>query len=152
MGGEESAVGRARLTEEIRTLRARRQQLVDELRQGDDSGDRGDAAQELQGGDELVAIDDRIAELEGILTGGPSDVRGLAAGTEVTLRLPDGATQAYRVVAIPEEIPDGEEDTTFTSDSPLGLAVAGSRPGEKVSFPTPEGKTQVEVVSIRPPD
>ncbi|MEV0701382.1 GreA/GreB family elongation factor [Saccharopolyspora sp. NPDC050389] len=151
MGGEESAVGRARLAEEIRTLRARRQQLVDELRQSDESGDRGDAAQELQGGDEVVAIDDRITELEGILAGGPPEVQGLAAGTEVTLRLPDGTAQDFQVVAIPEEIAEGEEDTTLTSDSPLGLALAGSHPGETVSFPTPEGKTRVEVLSIRPP-
>ncbi|MGW3471345.1 GreA/GreB family elongation factor [Saccharopolyspora sp. NPDC000995] len=151
MGGEESAVGRARLTEEIRTLRARRQQLVDELRRSDDPGDRGDAAQELQGGDELVAIDDRIAELEGLMAGGQPDFEGLEPGTEVSLRLPDGTTQDFRVVAIPEEIPPGAEDTSLTSDSPLGLALAGSRAGETVDFPSPEGKTRVEVVSIRPP-
>ncbi|PKW15054.1 GreA/GreB family elongation factor [Saccharopolyspora spinosa] len=151
MGGEESAVGRARLTEEIRTLRARRQQLVDELRRSDTPGDRGDAAQELQGGDELVAIDDRIAELAGLLAGGQPDVGGLAPGTEVSLRLPDGTTQDFRVVAIPEEIPPGAEDASLTSDSPLGLALAGSHPGETVDFPAPEGKTRVEVISIRPP-
>jgi transcription elongation GreA/GreB family factor len=151
MGGEESAVARQRLADEIRTLRERRQQLLDELRQSDGPGDSGDAAQELQGGDELVAIDSRVAELAGLLAGGQTDVRGLASGTEVTLRLPDGAAQTFRVVAIPEEIAAGEEDTSLTSDSPLGLALAGSHPGETVSFPTPEGKTQVEVVSIRPP-
>ncbi|KAA5826540.1 GreA/GreB family elongation factor [Saccharopolyspora hirsuta] len=149
MGGADPAT-RARLAEEIRSLRARRKRLVDELVQSSGPGDSGDASQELQGGDEVVAIDDRIAELENLLVGG-IDVQGVAPGTEVVLRSSDGATQTYKVVAIPEEVLAGEEDFTVTSDSPLGLALAHCQQGETVRYPTPDGQAEAEVLSIRRP-
>ncbi|MER7011499.1 GreA/GreB family elongation factor [Saccharopolyspora sp. NPDC000359] len=149
MGGADPAT-RARLAEEIRSLRARRKRLVDELVQSSGPGDSGDASQELQGGDEVIAIDERIAELEKVLVGG-IEVQGVAPGTEVVLRSSDGSTQTYKVVAIPEEALDGEEDFTMTSDSPLGLALAQAHQGDTVRYPTPDGDVEVEVLSIRRP-
>ncbi|MER5390326.1 GreA/GreB family elongation factor [Saccharopolyspora sp. NPDC002686] len=149
MAGAESTT-RERLAEEIRSLRARRKRLVDELVQSAGPGDSGDSSQELQGGDEIVAIDDRIAELENLLAGG-IEVQGVAPGTEVVLRSADGSTQTYKVVAIPEEVLAGEEDITVTSESPLGLALVHSEQGETVRYPTPDGQAEVEVLSIRRP-
>ncbi|GAA0533056.1 hypothetical protein GCM10011581_17880 [Saccharopolyspora subtropica] len=150
MGPSEEA--RARLEDEIRALRARRRELLDELEQQRDwAGDRGDSSQELQGGDELVAIDDRIAELEWRLAGGTAKTSGLPPGTEVKLRMEHGTVQTWRVVAIPEEIAPGAEDTSLTSDSPLGMALVNSRPGQTVTYSTPNGEAEVEVIEIRLP-
>lgn len=149
MGGADPAT-RERLAEEIRTLRARRKRLVDELVQSSGPGDSGDASQELQGGDEVAAIDERIAELEKLRVG-RIDVQGVEPGTEVVLRFSDGSTQTYKVVAIPEEVQAGEEDITVTSDSPLGLALAHGQQGETVRYPTPDGAVEAEVLSIRRP-
>ncbi|MDA3648960.1 GreA/GreB family elongation factor [Saccharopolyspora indica] len=149
--GVADPAARERLAEEIRSLRARRERLVDELVQSSGPGDSGDASQELQGGDEVAAIDERIAELEK-RRAGRIDVQGVAPGTEVVLRFSDGSTQTYKVVAIPEEILIGEEDITVTSDSPLGLALAHGSQGETVRYPTPDGAVEAEVLSIRLPN
>ncbi|MCW2661055.1 MAG: hypothetical protein JWP83_2207, partial [Mycobacterium sp.] len=37
-------------------------------------------------------------------------------------------------------------------DSPMGLALAGHRPGDVVTFETPQGPQQVELVAVRYPD
>ncbi|GAA4613866.1 GreA/GreB family elongation factor [Saccharopolyspora hordei] len=140
---------RARLAEEIRSLRARRKRLVDEMVQSSGPGDSADASQELQGGDEVAAIDDRIAALEDLMAG--IDVQGLAPGTEVVVREADGSEQTYKLVAIPEQTRAGEEDITVTSDSPLGMALSRGKPGETVHYPTPDGEAAVEVLEVRRP-
>lgn len=122
---------RARLEEEARSLRAQRRHLAEELSQRDPVGDRGDDSLALEGADELAWYDDRIAALERRLTGrgrrAGQGAEGLPPGTEVRVRFEDGTVQELRVVGIPEEVPEGEEDQTMTSDSPLALALAGER-------------------------
>ena len=148
-----SAEARSRLEEELRSLREQRRQLAEDLSQRDaTTGDRGDESQALEGADSLVWFDDRIAALERRLSGAWPPPEGLPSGTEVTLRFPDGTVQDFTVVSIPEEIPEGAEDTTLTSDSPLGLALVDTQPGTTVTYPTPNGRQEAEVVDIRPPE
>jgi hypothetical protein len=87
-------------------------------------GDRGDAADALQRGEDLAGIEEQIGRLSWILAGGNADVEGqLPNGTLVTLRFPDdGEDVRMRVVNYIEQTPAGAEDTTLTADSPLGLA------------------------------
>ncbi|MFD0489166.1 nucleoside diphosphate kinase regulator [Saccharopolyspora spinosporotrichia] len=130
---------RARLEEEARSLRAQRRHLAEELSQRDPVGDRGDDSLALEGADELAWYDDRIAALERRLTGrgrrAGQGAEGLPPGTEVRVRFEDGTVQELRVVGIPEEVPEGEEDQTMTSDSPLALALAGG--AREPTSPTP---------------
>jgi transcription elongation GreA/GreB family factor len=56
-----------------------------------------------------------------------------------------------RVVAIVEEIPLGKEESTLTADSPLGLALAGHQPGDTVTYTTPHGQQQVELLAVKYP-
>ncbi|GAA2785085.1 GreA/GreB family elongation factor [Saccharopolyspora taberi] len=147
-----SAEARGRLEDELRSLREQRRQLAEDLSQRDaTTGDRGDESQALEGADTLAWFDDRIAALERRLSGAGPVPEGLPSGTAVTLRFRDGTVQELHVVSIPEEIPEGAEDVTLTSDSPLGLALVDSRPGTTVTYPTPNGREEAEVVDIRPP-
>ena len=147
----------ALLQAELEELKRRRERVaaeIDSIR--DTVGDIGDAdaADQIGLADELSAIDDRIAELNWHLHGGrpESEVPGaLPDGTEVTLRFPDGELVHMRVVAIIGDVPVVDEHA-LAPDSPMGLALAGHRPGDVVTFETPQGPQQVELVEIRYPD
>jgi transcription elongation GreA/GreB family factor len=145
------------LEAELEELKRRRQRVAADLDSIRDTvGDLvdADAADQIALADELAAIDDRIADLNWHLHGGPpeSEVPGaLPDGTEVTLRYPDGELVHLRVVAIVGDVPVVDEHA-LAPDSPMGLALAGRRPGDVVTFETPQGRQQVELVALRYPE
>ncbi len=145
------------LEAELEELKRRRERVaadLDSMRDAVGGLVDADAADQIALADELTAIDDRIAEINWHLHGGPpeSEVPGaLPDGTEVTLRFPDGQLVRMRVVAIAGEVPI-VDDHALSPDSPMGLALAGHRPGEVVTFETPQGPQQVELVAVRYPD
>jgi transcription elongation GreA/GreB family factor len=76
----------------------------------------------------------------------------LPNGTRVMLRFPDDdADIEMRVVNFIEETPAGEEDTTLTADSPLGLALYGRTAGETITYRTPRGELHVKLLDIEHP-
>ena len=145
---------RERLEGELADLRRRRDQMRAEL-QGDAEtvGDRGDAAEALQRAEDLAGIEEQIGRLTWLLAGGNATAPGqLPNGTEVTLRFPeDKADVRMRVVNYIEETPAGAEDTTLTSDSPLGLALYGRKAGDLVTYQTPRGELKVKLLAIEYP-
>ncbi|WP_396924841.1 GreA/GreB family elongation factor [Mycolicibacterium sp.] len=145
---------RDRIEEELADLRRRRDQMRAELQgDADTVGDRGDAADALQRSEDLAGIDEQINRLTWLLAGGNEDTPGqLPNGTEVTLRFPGDEPVRMRIVHFLEETPAGEEDTTLTSDSPLGLALFGRQAGETVTYSTPRGELQVELLAVDIPN
>ncbi len=143
-----------RVEEELAELRSRRDQLRAELQgDADTVGDSGDAADTLQRSEDLAGIDEQINRLTWLLAGGNADTPGqVPNGTTVTLRFPGDEPIQMRIVHFLEETPAGEEDTTLTSDSPLGLALFGRRAGETVTYSTPRGELQVELLAIEFPN
>lgn len=140
---------------ELAEMRQRRDRLAAEFEGAQDTvGDHGDAADAIQRADEVAAIDVRINQLNWLLRGGLSAVQPagrLPDGTELTLRLPAGDVVRRRVVAVVVETPSGEEGATLTADSPLGLALAGHQPGDTVTFSTPHGQEQVQLLAVTYP-
>lgn len=142
-----------RLEQELAQVREQRDRLAAQLGGEDpedpDLGDRGDEAVELEELDDLSRMNRRIAEIERLLSG--HDVTGaapgLADGTVVTLRFPDGDVAAYRIVAGPEE----NGDDVVTAGSPLGQALVGRGAGDEISYQGPDGQLHVEVVAVRAP-
>ena len=119
----------------------------------DTVGDSGDAADALKRSEDLAGIDEQINRLTWLLAGGNADTPGqVPNGTRVTLRFPGDEPVQMRIVHFLEETPAGEEDTTLTSDSPLGLALFGRQAGETVSYATPRGELQVELLAIEFPN
>lgn len=147
----------ALLEAELKEMKRRRERVaadLDSIR--DTAGDLvdADAADQIALADELVAIDDRIAELNWHLHGGrpESEVPGaLPDGTEVTVRTSDGELVHMRVVAIVGDVLVTDEDA-LSPDSPMALALAGRQPGDVVRFETPQGTQEVELVAVRYPD
>jgi transcription elongation GreA/GreB family factor len=147
----------ALLEAELEKLKRQRERVVADLDSIRDTvGDLvgADEADQIGLADELTAIDDQIAELNWHLHGGPpeSEVPGaLPDGTEVTLRFPNEEVVHLRVVAIVGDVPVVDEHA-LAPDSPLGLALAAHQPGDVVTFETPQGPQQVELVAVRYPD
>lgn len=143
------------LAAELDRLRQRHDLLELEVR--DDRGmigDHGDAAEAIQRAEELVALADRINELDRRLRTGPAptdESESLPGGTEVTLKFPDGEVVTMYVISIVEETPVGRESETLTAHSPLALALVGHKPGDTVTYSTPQGENQVELISLKLP-
>lgn len=137
---------RDHLAAELARLRQRRDRLEVEVKNDRGMiGDHGDAAEAIQRADELALLGDRINELDRRLRTGPTPWSGsetLPGGTEVTLRFPDGEV---------EETPVGREAETLTARSPLGQALAGHQPGDTVTYSTPQGPNQVQLLAVKLP-
>ena len=146
---------RENLAAELDRLKQRRDRLEVEVKNDRGMvGDHGDAAEAIQRADELVVLGDRINELDRRLLSGPSssdDSETLPGGTEVTLRFPDGEVVTMHVISIVEETPVGREAETLTARSPLGQALAGHKPGDTVTYSTPQGENQVELIAVKLP-
>ena len=67
------------------------------------------------------------------------------------MRFPDGEVVTMHVITIVEETPVGREDETLTIRSPLGQALAGHKPGDTVTYSTPQGQDQVELIAVKLP-
>ena len=146
---------RENLAAELDRLKQRRDRLEVEVKNHRGMvGDHGDAAEAIQRADELVVLGDRINELDRRLRGGSSptgDSETLPGGTEVTVRFPDGEVVTMHVISIVEETPVGREAETLTARSPLGQALAGRKPGDTVTYSTPQGENQVELIAVKLP-
>ena len=146
---------RENLAAELDRLRQRRDRLEVEVKNDRGMvGDHGDAAEAIQRADELVVLADRINELDRRLRTPPSHSdksETLPGGTEVTLRFPDGEVVTMQVISIVEETPVGRESETLTARSPLGQALAGHKAGDTVTYSTPQGENQVELISVKLP-
>lgn len=147
---------RENLAAELGRLRERRAQLEAEVKNDRGMiGDHGDAAEAIQRADELVVLTDRINELDRRLRTEPTysdDSEALPGGTEVTLRFPDGEVVTMHVISVVEETPVGREAETLTARSPLAQALAGHQAGDTVTYSTPQGQNQVELVAVKLPD
>jgi len=154
-GQSVAEAARQQLAAELARLRQRRDRLEIEVKNDRGMvGDHGDAAEALQRADELVVLSDRINELDRRLRTEPTYTdksEALPGGTEVTLRFPDGEVVTMHVISIVEETPVGREDETLTARSPLAQALAGHQPGDTVTYSTPQGQSQVELVAVKLP-
>lgn len=143
----------ARLEQELARLRTERRERATGLAGEDPAdpvvGDSGDQAQALEGDADLARIDRRIDELQHLIASPDANEQvGLPDGAVVTLRFPGGDVSTLRVVTIVEE---AGTDEVVTSDSPLGRALAGHRPGDTITYAGPDGDLQAELVDLKPP-
>jgi transcription elongation factor GreA len=150
-----SEESRERIAAELARLRERRDRLEAEVR--NDRGavsDHADAADAIQRADELAGLDEQVAELDRLLHAGPAPANGadtLPGGTEVKLRFSDGAVVTMQVISVIEEVSIAGEAEALTAGSPLGLALVGRKAGDRVTYTTPQGEDQVELLDIKYP-
>ncbi|MZD07037.1 nucleoside diphosphate kinase regulator [Streptomyces sp. SID5785] len=143
-----SAVGREALERELADLTTERAAVAATLDDPGQVGDLADSADEIQRADKLVELDDRIAGVnrrlaQGAAEGAP-DTAEVGVGSTVTVRFDDGTEQTVEI----GELPDATAPSLVTSDSPLGLALMGGRPGDTVAYRTPAGPSSARIVSL----
>jgi transcription elongation GreA/GreB family factor len=146
---------RERIGAELARLRERRDRLEAEVRNDRGSvSDHADAADAIQRADELVGLDERLAELDRLLHAGPLPSTGddqLPFGTQVKLKFSDGAVVKMQVISVIEETALDGEAEALTARSPLGLALAGRKAGDVITYTTPQGENQVELLDLKYP-
>ncbi|KAA0022267.1 GreA/GreB family elongation factor [Antrihabitans cavernicola] len=143
---------RAELEDEVRSLRQRRDEMRRELDESDSVGDGADRAEVLERSDGLAALEDRINSIDDRLANRvTTDGDALPDGTQLTVQAPDGTREDVHIVSVVEQIGENDEDAV-TADSPLGAALAGRSPGDTVTYTTPDGEREVEVVSVEIPE
>jgi len=149
---------RRHLLAELETLEEQRGELGS-LGNDDGVNDTGDAAEQIRRIDDANRIDDRVREVKRLLAGGVSmngpaispEQDGLADGSVVTLRFDDGDTESLYAAAIPESVPDADRARSLSLDSPLGRALADASEGDTITYETPGGERQAEVLKIEAP-
>jgi transcription elongation factor GreA len=143
--------GKTRLEVELKDLRTRRRpELQVRIQEATESGDISDNSEYEEAKDEWAILDARIQELEQTLERAAvikreagDDVIGL--GSKVTLRSDDGEEETWVLVS-PQEA--NSLDGTISTDSPVGRALLGCRPGESATVRTPGGAMVYTVVSV----
>jgi transcription elongation factor GreA len=108
-----------------------------------------DAAKTEQGHNEA-----RIRQLEAILKSAvvveAAPAENVVAGTLVEVMMEgDDETSTYLVGSIEEK---GRGYDVISPGSPLGRALLGHAPGEKVIYEAPGGRFEVEILAVRPAD
>ena len=79
-----------------------------------------------------------------------ASTESVVAGTVVEVRMEgDDETSTYLVGSIEEK---GRGYDVISPGSPLGKALLGHAPGEKVNYEAPGGRFEVEILAVRPPD
>lgn len=146
-----TAAARARLEAELARLREERGQLVASLSFDETRGDSADQAAAVERGAELERVDQRIIELNDLLssTGQADRPTGeeVEIGTLVTLEFGDGDTETVQVGM--QVLREQEGIAVLTPDSPLGVAILGRRAGETVTYTTPRGQSEAKVLTVR---
>ena len=155
-GSELSGHVQQRLRDELVVLRAQRDRLRGDNAEDHRAADTGDRAEALRIADDVFRIEDRISEINRVLTvgtatraaGGRSST--LVEGSTVTLRFPDGDEETFYASSILDIAPEGIHAELLGLNSPLGKALAGHTAGDTITWTTPTGSKQAVVVTMRP--
>ena len=146
-----TANGKTRLEEELADLLTRRRpELAARIQEATEHGDVSDNSEYEELKDEWAMLEARIRDLqqtlghaEVIQRDASDDAVGL--GSRVTLRSDDGEEETWILVS-PEEA--NTLDGTISTESPVGRALLGCRPGDSPTVTTPGGTMVYTVVNV----
>ena len=142
--------GQEALRQELAELRdVKRPLLVERLANARGQGDLSENSDYQSAREELEFLDGRISELEEVIKSA-AIVKGNGAshtvdiGTSVTVKV-DGSKSIYKIVGDWEANP---VEKKISHTSPLGQALVGKKPGDKVEVEAPAGKIIYEILAI----
>jgi len=143
--------GYERLVGELENLKARRGELVNDIKEAREQGDLRENHAYHQAKDTQGMVEARIGELEMRLAGAEileagETVDEVILGVPVSVKtVATGKTRTYTIVT-PEEL--DEVEGAASQDSPIGSALLGKKAGEIVDVQGPNGIVQFEILSI----
>ena len=145
--------GFQRLKEEIEYLSSvKRDEVAERIRASRDFGDISENSEYDDAKNEQAMLEARIYALEERLRGAividsdsiTTDVVGV--GTKVTLQdMQRGDVVQYAIVGSAEADPGAHK---LSNESPVGRAIIGHKPGDKVTVAVPQGSKKFKVLAI----
>jgi transcription elongation factor GreA len=140
--------GKQELETELEELKSRRGTIADKIAEARDFGDLSENAEYDTAREEQGLVESRIAEIEDILLNAEL-IKG-GSKTKVTLgskvELKTGKRIVIYTVVGPVEADPLEGK--ISNESPIGSALMGKRVGDEVTFTTPKGDIEYEIVKI----
>ena len=150
-----SAAGYERLSRELETLRIdARRALTERLREAREDGDLEDNPGLGDLLEEQAQLEQRIALLEARMRSAeivePSTDGRAGIGTRVRVReRAAGSAQEYELVGpLESDVGNGRVSVA----APVGRALVGRSPGERVAVETPRGMLELELLEVRATD
>jgi len=141
--------GLEKLKSELKVLvEEKRPEVAQKIKEAREMGDISENAMYDSATQEQAYVEGRIAELEEIIksakiTATPkNDLVNI--GSRVTVHI-EGDEETYHIVGAPEADP---AQNKISHESPLGQALMGKKPGEKVEMQTQMGKLLYTVLKI----
>jgi transcription elongation factor GreA len=148
-----SAAGYERLSREVETLRTdARRALTEQLREAREDGDLEDNPGLGDVLEEQAQLEQRIALLEARVRSAeivePTTDGRAGIGTRVCVRdLAAGSAHEYELVGpLESDVGNGR----VSLEAPVGRALVGRLPGERVDVETPRGVVELELLEVRP--
>jgi transcription elongation factor GreA len=130
-----------------------RKEVNDRIRQAKEFGDISENAEYEDAKQEQAFVEGRILKLEAMIRNAKIIVEGEGGADEVhlgsTVRVRNvtaGTESEYTIVGSTESDP---LNAKISNESPIGVALIGSKPGATVTASTPGGEVQLKVISIR---
>jgi transcription elongation factor GreA len=146
-----TAEGRRKLEEELEYLMTvRRVEVAGAIREAKMDGDVMENAGYEEAKRQQAFLEGRIRTVEGLLKSAVLiDARGnkdeVSLGTRVTVQEAGYDPETYTVVGSAEANPG---QGRISNESPLGKALMGHKPGDKVTFQSPGGPVEMEILKL----
>jgi len=145
--------GYRRLKDEVDYLStAKREEVAERIRNSRDFGDISENSEYDDAKNEQALLEARIYALEEKLRGatvidsGTVNTETVNVGTKVTLQdMERGDVLQYAIVGSAEADPT---DHKLSNESPVGRAILGRKPGDKVTVAVPQGSKKFKVLAI----
>ncbi len=145
--------GYRRLKEEIEFLSTvKREEVAERIRNSRDFGDISENSEYDDAKNEQAMLEARIYALEEKLRGatvidsGAVSTDTVGVGTKVTIQdMERGDVVQYAIVGSAEADPG---DHKLSNESPVGRAIMGRKPGDKVTVVVPQGSKKFKVLAI----
>jgi transcription elongation factor GreA len=145
--------GYRRLKDEIDHLStAKREEVAERIRSSREFGDISENSEYDDAKNEQAMLEARIYALEEKLRGatvidsGSVNTETVGVGTKVTLQdMERGEVLQYAIVGSAEADPT---DHKLSNESPVGRAILGRKPGDKVTVAVPQGSKKFKVLAI----
>lgn len=138
-------------TELHRLKMVSRKEIAEKLEFAKSLGDLSENAEYHEARQEQAEIEDRIMTVESILTTAEiihktkGDV--VMVGSIVTIKIDgDKSPREYQIVGLEES---DMSQNKVSNISPVGSALIGKNKGNKVSYITPKGKIECEIIDIK---
>jgi transcription elongation factor GreA len=145
--------GYRRLKDEVEYLSTtKREEVAERIRNSRDFGDISENSEYDDAKNEQALLEARIYALEEKLRGatvidsGTVNTESVGVGTKVTLQdMERGDVVQYAIVGSAEADPG---DHKLSNESPVGRAILGRKPGDKVTVAVPQGSKKFKVLAI----